>query len=282
LLGAAQLRRLAAAIGLTPSKSLGQNFLHDANTVRRIVRTAALEPVDAVLEIGPGLGSLTLGLLPACASVTAVEVDPRLADLLPSTVEGQLPAHASRLTVITADALTLQAIPGAEPTALVANLPYNVAVPVLLHVLELLPSVRHGLVMVQSEVGDRLAAAPGSKVYGVPSAKAAWYSAVRKAGSVPRQVFWPVPNVDSSLVAFIRRDPPPGDRRDTFAVIDAAFSQRRKTLRVALSEWAGSASAAERVLAAAGVDPKLRGEALDIGAFARIAVARTGHSGGED
>jgi 16S rRNA (adenine1518-N6/adenine1519-N6)-dimethyltransferase len=276
LLGPAEIRGMAEKLGLRPTKTLGQNFLHDANTVRRIVRTAELDPADTVLEIGPGLGSLTLGLLSEVPAVTAVEIDPALAAALASTVDDRLPGLADRLTVVRADALALAELPGPVPTALVANLPYNVAVPVLLHLLALLPSLRHGLVLVQREVADRLAAPPGSKVYGVPSVKAAWYAEVRRAGPVPRQVFWPVPGVDSGLVAFTRREPPTADRRATFAVIDAAFAQRRKGLRAALSGWAGSPAAAEDLLRRAGVDPAARGEALDVAAFARIAAARTG------
>jgi len=276
LLGPAEIRGLAAELGLRPTKALGQNFLHDANTVRRIVRAAGVDESDVVLEIGPGLGSLTLGLLPAASAVVAVEIDQVLAGALPSTVERRRPELVGRLTVVTADALTLTQLPGAAPTALVANLPYNVAVPVLLHLLELLPSLRRGLVMVQREVAERLAAGPGSKVYGVPSVKAAWYAAVTLAGPVPRQVFWPVPNVDSALVAFARRGPPAeADRLATFAVIDAAFAQRRKGLRAALAGWAGSPDAAEAILRRAGVDPRARGETVDVRAFARIAAARS-------
>jgi 16S rRNA (adenine1518-N6/adenine1519-N6)-dimethyltransferase len=279
LLGPTDVRRLAAGLGRSPTKVLGQNFVHDANTVRRIVRTAALRPDDVVLEIGPGLGSLTLGLLPAAAAVIGVEIDPVLAGALQSTVDERLPAYGDRLTVITADALMLQSVPG-EPTALVANLPYNVAVPVLLHLLELLPSLRRGLVMVQAEVAARLAASPGSRTYGVPSAKTAWYAEVARAGAVPRTVFWPAPNVDSGLVSFLRRDPPAdADRVATFAVIDAAFAQRRKTLRSALAGWAGSPARAEAALHSAGIDPGLRGEALDIAAFARIAAVGPPPSG---
>ena len=263
---------------MRPTKKLGQNFVHDPNTVRRIVSAAQLRDGDVVLEVGPGLGSLTLGLLEAVRHVTAVEVDDVLAARLPVTVAERAPALASRLSVVSADALRLRVadVPGPTPTALVANLPYNVAVPVLLHLLAELPSVASGLVMVQSEVADRLAAAPGSRTYGVPSVKAGWYASVRRAGAVPRAVFWPVPNVDSGLVSFTRREPPGGDaaREATFAVVDAAFAQRRKTLRSALATWAGSAPAAEATLRAAGVDPSARGEQLDVAAFARIAAAR--------
>ena len=273
LLGPAEVRALAARLGVTPTKQLGQNFLHDPNTIRRIVRTAELGPDDVALEVGPGLGSLTLGLLAVAGHVTAVEIDPVLAAALPATVADRSPA-ADRLTVLTADALRLGEVPGPAPTALVANLPYNVAVPVVLHLLEVLPTLRTGLVMVQAEVADRLVAPPGSRTYGVPSVKAAWYAAVTRAGAVPRAVFWPVPNVDSGLVRLTRREPPAGDRAATFAVVDAAFAQRRKTLRAALAGWAGSPAAAEAALRAAGVDPGLRGEALDVTAFARIAASR--------
>jgi 16S rRNA (adenine1518-N6/adenine1519-N6)-dimethyltransferase len=253
--------------------------VHDRNTVRRIVRAAELSTSDVVVEVGPGLGSLTLALLPAVARVTAIEVDPRLAGALPSTVERRLPERADRLTVVGDDALAVRELPGPAPTALVANLPYNVAVPVLLHLLGLLPTVRRGLVLVQAEVADRLAARPGSRAYGVPSVKLAWYASVRRVGAVPRTVFWPVPNVDSGLVAFTRRSPPPVpsgvDREDVFAVVDAAFSQRRKTLRAALAGWAGTPARAEALLRAAGIPPGLRGEALDVAAFARLAAARS-------
>jgi 16S rRNA (adenine1518-N6/adenine1519-N6)-dimethyltransferase len=272
LLGPAAIRELAQQLDLRPTKSLGQNFLHDANTIRRIVRTAEVRPDDVVLEVGPGLGSLTLGLLPAAARVTAVEIDPRLAALLPATVAARAPELADRLTVVEADALRLTELPGPPPTALVANLPYNVAVPVLLHLLELLPSLDRALVLVQAEVAERLAAPPGAPAYGVPSVKAAWYGEVRRAGSVGRRVFWPEPNVDSGLVALVRRPPPPGDRRATFAVVDAAFGMRRKTLRAALARWAGSPAAAEQRLRAAGIDPAARGEQLSVGDFSRLAA----------
>jgi 16S rRNA (adenine1518-N6/adenine1519-N6)-dimethyltransferase len=238
--------------------------------VRRLVRTAGVDRSDVVVEVGPGLGSLTLGLLPEVSSVVAVEIDPVLAAQLPHTVAQRLPELADRLTVIEQDALTLSGVPGPAPTAFVANLPYNVAVPVLLRLLEKLPSLQKGLVMVQAEVADRLAAPPGSKTYGVPSVKAAWYAKVSKAGAVGRNVFWPAPNVDSGLVAFTRREPPPGDRAAVFAVIDAAFAQRRKTLRAALAGWAGSPAAAEERLRAAGIDPSARGETLTVEEFARL------------
>jgi 16S rRNA (adenine1518-N6/adenine1519-N6)-dimethyltransferase len=274
LLGPVEVRTLAAELGLRPTKRLGQNFVHDPNTVRRIVRAAELDPADVVLEVGPGLGSLTLGLLEASAAVRAVEIDPVLAARLPATVADRAPALADRLVVVTADALRVRAadLPGPAPTALVANLPYNVGVPVVLHLLAELPSLRRGLVMVQAEVAERLAAEPGGRTYGVPSAKLAWFAAARRAGPVPRAVFWPVPNVDSGLLAFTRRTPPPGDRAAVFAVIDAAFAQRRKVLRSALAGWAGSAAAAEETLRAAGVDPGARAERLAIADFARIAA----------
>jgi 16S rRNA (adenine1518-N6/adenine1519-N6)-dimethyltransferase len=250
--------------------------VHDPNTIRRIVRAAELGPDEAVLEVGPGLGSLSLALLAASAQLTAVEIDPRLAAELPATVIRFAPELADRLRVVEADALNVTALPDPQPTALVANLPYNVAVPVLLTLLAALPTIRHGLVLVQLEVADRLAAAPGSKVYGVPSAKLAWYGPAVRAGVVPRSVFWPVPNVDSGLVRFSRGAPPPGDagRDEVFAVIDAAFAQRRKMLRSALAGWAGSPAAAEALLVKAGVDPTARGETLPVTAFARIAEAR--------
>jgi 16S rRNA (adenine1518-N6/adenine1519-N6)-dimethyltransferase len=267
------VRALARSLELRPTKRWGQNFVHDPNTVRRIVRAAGLSREDVALEVGPGLGSLTLGLLEATAAMYAVEIDPALAGQLPETVAERAPALASGLVVLCADALRLRAddLPGPPPTALVANLPYNVAVPVVLHLLAELPSVRRGLVMVQAEVAERLAAEPGSRAYGVPSAKLAWFAGARRVGAVPRAVFWPVPNVDSALLAFERRDPPPGDRAATFAVIDAAFAQRRKALRSALAGWAGSPAAAEEALRAAGVDSTLRAERLAIADFARIA-----------
>jgi 16S rRNA (adenine1518-N6/adenine1519-N6)-dimethyltransferase len=280
LLGPAEVRELAARLGVRPTKALGQNFVHDPNTVRRIVRTADLDPADVVIEVGPGLGSLTLALLPGADTVYAVEIDPVLAEALPETVAKHDPEHAGRLYVLNQDALRTR--PGdfdRPPTALVANLPYNVAVPVVLHLLAILPGLRHGLVMVQKEVADRLTAGPGSKIYGIPSAKLAWYADARLAGRVPPSVFWPVPNVDSGLVAFTRREPPAGvDREAVFAVIDAAFAQRRKTLRAALAGWAGGPDAAERLLRAAGVAPRTRGEALPVERFAAIAKA----AGGED
>ena len=275
LLGPAEIRSLAVQLGVRPTKALGQNFVHDANTVRRIVRTAALSADDVVLEVGPGLGSLTLGLLESGARVAAVEIDPVLGAALPATVAARAPDSAGRLTVLVADALRLESMPDPQPTALVANLPYNVAVPVVLHLLELLPTLRTGLVMVQAEVAERLAASPGTKAYGAPSVKVAWYAAANRAGAVPRAVFWPVPNVDSGLVRFTRHSPPRGAaRQDVFQVVDHAFGQRRKMLRSALASWAGSAAAASNVLREAGVDPTTRGEMLDVAAFARIAAAR--------
>ncbi|WP_246053344.1 16S rRNA (adenine(1518)-N(6)/adenine(1519)-N(6))-dimethyltransferase RsmA [Actinocorallia herbida] len=276
MLGAADIRELAAALDVRPTKQLGQNFVIDPGTVRRIVRAAEVGPSDVVIEVGPGLGSLTLALLPEVARVIAVELDPVLAKALPETVEAKAPGLADRFEVVHGDAMRIAELPGPPPTALVANLPYNVAVPVVLHLLELLPSLRKGLVMVQAEVGERLAAAPGSKIYGVPSVKMAWYAEARRAGSVGRHVFWPAPNVDSALVAFTRREPPAtvATRQQVFAVIDAAFAQRRKTLRAALASWAGSPAMAEAALRAADVDPTARGEMLDITAFARIAEHR--------
>ena len=272
LLGAAQIRELAAALDLKPSKSLGQNFVIDSNVCTKIVRTAAVGPTDIALEIGPGLGSLTLALLDSAASVVAVEIDSRLAGQLPITVANHF-EHPENLTVLNQDALTIQTLP-VDPTVLVANLPYNVSVPVLLHLLEKFASLRTGVVMVQAEVADRLAAKPGTKDYGIPSVKAAWWAEVKGAGSVSRSVFWPAPNVDSKLVSFTRRQTP-GDevlRRKVFTIIDAAFAQRRKMLRSALSGLYGSSSTAEEILKRADIDPTLRGEALEISSFCAIAA----------
>ena len=272
LLGAAQIRELAAALDLKPAISLGQKFVIDSNVCTKIVRTAAVGPTDIALEIGPGLGSLTLALLENAASVVAVEIDPRLAGQLPITVSSHF-EHPENLTVLNQDALTIQTLP-VDPTVLVANLPYNVSVPVLLHLLEKFGSLRTGVVMVQAEVADRLAAKPGTKDYGIPSVKAAWWAEVKGAGSVSRSVFWPAPNVDSKLVSFTRRQTP-GDeelRRKVFTIIDAAFAQRRKMLRSALSSLYGSSSAAEEILMRAKIDPTLRGEALEIAGFCAIAA----------
>ena len=283
LLGPTEIRELAARLGIQPAKRLGQNFVVDGGTVSRITAMAALQPDDVVLEVGPGFGSLTLPLLAAARRVIAVEVDRALAAELPITVAARAPQLAGRLDVVTADAARLGQLPGEPPTVLVANLPYNVSVPVVLHLMATVPSLGRGLVMVQSEVADRMSAPPGSRTYGVPSAKLAWYATARRAGSVGRAVFWPVPRVDSGLVSLVRHSPAEAAavrgtavREETFAVIDAAFSQRRKTLRSALSAWAGSPAAAEAVLRAAGVDPSLRGEALAVTDFARIAAASRG------
>jgi 16S rRNA (adenine1518-N6/adenine1519-N6)-dimethyltransferase len=308
LLGAGDIRALATRLGVHPTKKLGQNFVVEPGTVRQIAALAAVQPGDVILEVGPGLGSLTLALLEAIVAaagpmftdgirgtaaragatplgpgmipmrLVAVELDPVLAGELPRTIAERAPALADWVTVLAADALAVEeanvGVPA--PTVLAANLPYNVAVPVVLRLLAALPSLERGVVMVQAEVADRMCAAPGSRVYGVPSAKLAWYADARPAGTVPRTVFWPVPNVDSKLVAFTRRDPPPttASREEVFAVIDAAFGQRRKTLRAALAAWAGSPAAAERALRAADVDPGARGEALAVADFARIAQFR--------
>ncbi|HEX9041471.1 MAG TPA: rRNA adenine dimethyltransferase family protein [Trebonia sp.] len=315
LLGAGDIRDIAAKLGVHPTKKLGQNFVIEPGTVRQIAALAAVGPGDVILEVGPGLGSLTLALLEAMVEaagsagtgavygtaaragapgvpfglglapvrLVAVEVDPVLAGELPATVAERAPGLAGQVTVLTADALAVgeREVGAPAPTVLAANLPYNVAVPVVLHLLAALPSLRRGVVMVQAEVADRMCAGPGSRVYGVPSAKLAWYADARLAGTVPRTVFWPVPNVDSKLVTFTRREPPPASatRAEVFAVIDAAFGQRRKTLRAALAGWAGSAAEAERALRAAGVDPGARGETLTAADFARIAGARRGQPG---
>ena len=284
LLGPAEVRNLAAELGLRPTKQWGQNFVIDANTVRRIVRLSEVGTDDHVLEVGPGLGSLTLALLPEVASVTAIEIDPALAQRLPRTVSERQPHLHSHLTVIAADAMTVKASSfTTPPTALVANLPYNVSVPVILHLLSECASLRTGLVMVQAEVADRLVAPPGSRTYGVPSAKLAWFATAKRVGSVPPTVFWPEPRVDSGLVAF-ERQPPRGDdalRSQVFEVIDAAFAQRRKTLRGALANWAGSPNNAEAVVRAAGVDPQQRGEQLSIDDFIRIAQEHIQHRLGQ-
>ena len=272
LLGAAQIRELAKALDFKPSKSLGQNFVIDSNICTKIVRIAGVTKDDIVLEIGPGLGSLTLALLGTGASVIAVEIDERLANQLPITVAQHF-EHPENLTLLHQDAMRLNSLT-VQPTVLVANLPYNVSVPVLLHLLEVFPSLRTGVVMVQAEVADRLIGRPGTKEYGIPSVKAAWWAEVKGAGSISRSVFWPVPNVDSKLVSFVRR-PTPGDeemRKRVFTIIDGAFAQRRKMLRSALSSLFGSSSVAERILIAAGVDPTLRGEALMISDYCDIAA----------
>jgi 16S rRNA (adenine1518-N6/adenine1519-N6)-dimethyltransferase len=272
LLGPAEIRDLAELLDIQPTKKLGQNFVIDANTVRRSVRAASVAPGETVVEVGPGLGSLTLGLLEAGASVVAVEIDKRLAAQLPLTVAELAPG--AQLTVLTEDALKVTSLPDA-PTVLVANLPYNVSVPVLLHFLEHFPSIERGLVMVQAEVGERIAAGPGSKVYGSPSVKAAWYGAFTTAGKVSRQVFWPVPNVDSILVRFERHEQPgtEAERLATFALVDAAFQQRRKMLRQALAPVLGDSALASARLEAAGVAPTARGEELTVDDFLSIARA---------
>jgi 16S rRNA (adenine1518-N6/adenine1519-N6)-dimethyltransferase len=272
LLGAAEIRALAASLNSTPTKKLGQNFVIDPNTVRRIVTQAHVSETDVVVEIGPGLGSLTLALLPKVAKVLAVEIDPVLAGALPSTVALHAPDLKNNLIVINADAMRITELPAA-PTHLVANLPYNVSVPVVLHFLETFPSLKEILVMVQAEVADRMAAGPGSKIYGVPSVKMAWYGEVTKAGSVGRNVFWPAPNVDSGLVRLVRkeREFDPALRELTFTIVDAAFGQRRKTLRTALGSALGSPQNVESILRDAGVDPGLRGEQLSLQDFVAIA-----------
>lgn len=271
LLGAAEIRELAAALDLKPSKSLGQNFVHDGNTCLKIVRTAGVRPDDVALEIGPGLGSLTLAMMQEAKAVVVVEIDKRLAEQLPITAAKHA-ENPEKLTVINKDALQIDSLP-LDPTVLIANLPYNVSVPVFLHMLETFPTLRTGVVMVQAEVADRLAAHPSTKEYGVPSVKAAWWADVTGAGVVSRQIFWPVPNVESKLVAFTRRETP-GDealRQRTFEIIDLAFAQRRKMLRSALSSRYGGSAPAEEILKGAGIDATLRGEALDIAAFVSIA-----------
>ena len=274
LLGGAEIRALADALGVVPTKKLGQNFVTDPNTIRKIVAQAKLTGHETVVEIGPGLGSLTLGLLEVAKNVIAVEIDHKMAAAIQDTVSKRAPGK--NFLLVSADALKVTELP-LEPQALVANLPYNISVPVLLHFLEHFPTIQSGLVLVQAEVAHRLAATPGSKVYGVPSAKLAWYAESNLAGNIGRNIFWPVPNVDSALVYFVKRETPLGDealRLSTFAVIDEAFSQRRKTLRQALATWAGSPALAEEILLRAGIDPTKRGEALEIMDFVSIAKAK--------
>ncbi|PLA29019.1 16S rRNA (adenine(1518)-N(6)/adenine(1519)-N(6))-dimethyltransferase RsmA [Corynebacterium coyleae] len=275
LLGPAEIRELAAELDVTPTKKLGQNFLHDPNTVRMIVGAAELSPDDVVVEVGPGLGSLTLGLVDTVSRVVALEIDPRLADRLPATVKARAPEYAERLTVITTDALKVRRDDlDVEPTALVANLPYNVSVPVLLHLLEEFPTIRRVLVMVQKEVADRLAAVPGSKIYGVPSVKAAFYGDVSRAGTIGKHVFWPAPNIESGLVRIDVNDDNPRELRErVFPIVDAAFAQRRKTLRSTLAGIYGSPANAEAALRAAGIDPGLRGEKLTVADFVQLGHA---------
>ena len=274
LLGAVDVRALASRLDVTPTKKLGQNFVTDPNTIRRIVAAAKLDGTETVVEIGPGLGSLTLGLLEVANKVIAVEIDPKMAAELESTIETRAPG--TDFTLVRNDALKVTELP-AEPSALVANLPYNISVPVLLHFLEQFSSIQKGLVLVQAEVAHRLAATPGSKIYGIPSVKLAWYADSYLAGNVGRNIFWPVPNVDSALVFFAKREVALGDeelRLATFAAADAAFGQRRKTLRQALADWAGSPAEAERILIAAGISPQARGEELDVHQFVAIAKAK--------
>jgi 16S rRNA (adenine1518-N6/adenine1519-N6)-dimethyltransferase len=275
-LGATEIREIAKQLDLHPAKSLGQNFVIDGNTCRKIVRLANINNTDIVLEIGPGLGSLTIALLPEAREVIAVEIDRRLASQLAETMQNKIPNHASKLQIINEDAQLVNNLPQL-PTALVANLPYNISVPVILHLLEKFPSINKGLVMVQAEVAQRLAAKPGNKIYGTPSVKAKWWADMSIAGNVSREVFWPVPNVDSLLVGF-QRGESPGDealRVKTFTVIDAAFSQRRKMLRSALSVWAGGSSIAIEILEKAGVAQTSRAEELELKDFIAIARAKS-------
>ncbi|MEX3611293.1 16S rRNA (adenine(1518)-N(6)/adenine(1519)-N(6))-dimethyltransferase RsmA [Rothia sp. LK2588] len=278
LLGPQEIRELAATLGIRPTKTLGQNFVIDPNTIRRIVAAANIDPNETVLEVGPGLGSLTLGILDAAARMVAVEIDPPLAEQLPHTVAKFRPGSEDRIDVVLNDAMQVTELP-VTPTALVANLPYNVAVPVLIHLFSQFDSIAHALVMVQDEVADRLAAKPGSKIYGVPSVKANWFCEVSKAGVIGTNVFWPAPKIKSGLVAFTRRPDPLSDvpRQLVFEIVDAAFAQRRKTLRAALGPWTGSTARAGKILEAAGIDPSLRGEKLDIHDFVKIAEAYRDH-----
>lgn len=283
LLGPQEIRELADLLGIRPTKTLGQNFVIDPNTIRRIISLAEIDPDETVLEVGPGLGSLTLGIMDAAKDMVAVEIDPPLAAQLPHTIAKFRPGAESRIDVVLSDAMDVTKLPK-TPTALVANLPYNVAVPIMIHMLAQFPSIEHALVMVQDEVADRLAAKPGSKIYGVPSVKANWFCEVTKAGVIGTNVFWPAPKIKSGLVAFTRRPELLSDapREVVFAIIDAAFAQRRKTLRAALASWAGSAQRAGEILEAAGIDPTLRGEKLDIHDYVKIAEAYQRDFAGEN
>lgn len=274
MLGPNEIRDLADRLGIRPTKTLGQNFVIDPNTIRRIIAAAGIGPDETVVEVGPGLGSLTLGILDAAKDMVAVEIDPPLAEQLPATIAAMRPGSEGRIDVVLSDAMKVTELPR-TPSALVANLPYNVAVPVLLHMFATFPSIEHALVMVQDEVADRLSAQPGSKIYGVPSVKANWFAEVSKAGVIGTNVFWPAPKIKSGLVAFKRRKELLSDvpREEVFAIVDAAFAQRRKTLRAALAGWAGSAARAGAVLEVAGIDPQLRGEKLDIHDYIKIAQA---------
>ncbi|MDA0260015.1 MAG: 16S rRNA (adenine(1518)-N(6)/adenine(1519)-N(6))-dimethyltransferase RsmA [Actinobacteria bacterium] len=272
LLGAVEIREIAERIGVRPTKKLGQNFVVDANTCRKIVKSADVRPTDVALEIGPGLGSLTLAMMESAREVVAIEIDDRLAAELPETAKRH-GFDTIDLTIINEDAMNISTLP-IEPTVLVANLPYNVSVPVLLRFLELFPTLRSGVVMVQSEVADRLVAKPNSKTYGSPSVKATWWADLTSAGTVSRSIFWPVPNVDSSLVRFVRHQSA-GDealRKVVFKIIDAAFAQRRKMMRAALSDMCGGSAAASSIIEASGIDPTIRGEALELADFIKIAI----------
>ena len=272
LLGAVEIREIAERIGVRPTKKLGQNFVVDANTCRKIVKSADVRPTDVALEIGPGLGSLTLAMMESAREVVAIEIDDRLAAELPETAKRH-GFDTIDLTIINEDAMNISTLP-IEPTVLVANLPYNVSVPVLLRFLELFQTLRSGVVMVQSEVADRLVAKPNSKTYGSPSVKATWWADLTSAGTVSRSIFWPVPNVDSSLVRFVRHQSA-GDealRKVVFKIIDAAFAQRRKMMRAALSDMCGGSAAASSIIEASGIDPTIRGEALELADFIKIAI----------
>jgi len=276
-LGAGAIRELAARVGIIPTKKLGQNFVIDPNTVRYIVEQSKIDSHSAVVEVGPGLGSLTLRLLEVAEHVSAIEIDPRLADQLPITVKERCPELLGKLSVLNQDAMQVESgelIPA--PTALIANLPYNVAVPVLLHFLAEFPTLTSVLVMVQKEVADRLCAGPGSRTYGIPSVKIQWFGKAEAAGNIGKNVFWPAPNVDSGLVRIHVTHPHSHieeDRREVFQVIDAAFAHRRKTLRAGLADFIGSAPLAEQVLIQADIDPGTRAETLELESFILLSGA---------
>jgi 16S rRNA (adenine1518-N6/adenine1519-N6)-dimethyltransferase len=285
LLGRTEIRQLAKELDFRPRKSLGQNFVHDANTVRRVVSSSGVHRHDHVLEVGPGLGSLTLALLDRGVTVSAAEIDPVLADRLPKTIAEHSHSEIHRLTVLNRDVLAIgPADLATEPTAVVANLPYNVAVPALLHLLAHFPSLRTVTVMVQAEVAERLAAEPGGKDYGVPSVKVRFHGQVRRCGTVSPTVFWPIPRVYSGLVRIDRYETAPWStdaafRQHVFALIDVAFAQRRKTSRNAFIEWAGSGHESANRLLAASIDPARRGETLTVEEFVRL-CQRSGEAGG--
>jgi 16S rRNA (adenine1518-N6/adenine1519-N6)-dimethyltransferase len=263
LLGASTVRRLLDEAGIVPSKGLGQNFVVDPGTIERIVRIAEVASGDAVIEVGPGLGSLTLGLLEVGAKVTAVETDARLVSILDREIDNP------RLNVVHGDATELDwpALLGVDDRwTLVANLPYNVATMLVLDLLEKAPTIDSFLVMMQREPAERLAASPGVRAASAATVKRAWFADARVAGIIGRGVFYPSPNVDSALVSIRRRTPPDADRERVFELLNTAFGQRRKMLRKSLSGVLG-----EEVFTAAGIDPTARPETLTLDDWVALA-----------